>query len=112
MAGHTPGPWQIVPSGDGRLLIAGGRSPDPVTEARNIWVAEVYLPKPNPPGIDSMWDFLTVPEAMANARLISRAPRLLEVCQASLSCLEDDSRPGWRTWTVRELRRVIEEAGG
>lgn len=109
-ANYTKGPWKLVPAGDGRLLIAGGRAPDPVTRARHLWIAEVKLPNPAEERIP--WDFLTMPEAMANAKLIKQAPKLLEMCQAALSLITDDGHAGGPTWTIKSLERVITEAGG
>lgn len=110
MAGtiYTQGPWQLVPSGTGKLCIAGGRAPDPVTRARYLWVATVH-PGPGAevraqhPG----WEWQTPEETAANARLVVESPVLLENCQAALALLTDDGTQGGTAWTVGRLRRSI-----
>lgn len=110
MAGqYTPGPWKLVPSGTGELLIAGNRSPDPVTRARYLWVATVHqAPADTVQMNHPTWEFLTVQEAAANARLIQESPLLLEGCQAALSLLTDDGHQGGTTWTVKRLKQLIQ----
>lgn len=79
MPNHTPKPWKIVPDGQGRRLVAGGRSPDPVTRARYLFIAEVFRPgQHEEPGAE-LWNYLTDEESAANERLIERAPLLYDV---------------------------------
>ncbi len=75
MPNHTPHPWKVVPDGQGRRLVTGGRSPDPVTRARYLFIAEVFRPGHCWPH----WENLTAEESAANERLIERAPLLYDV---------------------------------
>jgi hypothetical protein len=72
---YTEPPW-TAHRGIERHVISGGRAPDPVTEARYLWIAEVYdrdSTRSGSPG----WRYLTPEEAQANADLIRAAPYLL-----------------------------------
>lgn len=62
LAKHTPGPWPMVPTGDGKRIEIG---PGLVEGPNGYEVAEVYSD-------DCPWEL-----AEANARLIAAAPELL-----------------------------------
>ncbi len=69
MGEHTPGPWPIELTGDGKRIIVGKG----LVEGPNGYeVAEVYSDDCDPN------------EADANARLIASAPELLEALQVML----------------------------
>ena len=87
---HTPGPWHI------------GMKPGPM----------IY--GPNGEGVADMC-ILMVPndEHKANIRLIAAAPELLELAQAFLSYLEDDSQSPRRKQACLEgARAAIAKATG
>lgn len=69
MTSHTPGPW----TAHGCTLYAG---PNRIAQT---WDAE--------------YDGLPTPEMEANARLIAKAPELLEALQWALSQISDDLDP-------------------
>lgn len=75
---HTPGPWSVQTNGDGSLSIAGGVSPDPITNARYLWVADVKRTQ----NANPMWR--QEEESEANARLMAAAPDLYEAVLAFL----------------------------
>lgn len=63
MSAHTPGPWPLKPTGDGKRFIVG----EGLVEGPNGYdVAEVYS------------DDCDQEEAEANARLIAAAPDMLD----------------------------------
>lgn len=66
MAGHTPGPWRIVPYGDGDALV--------IHDARGDWRV-CFMATPGSTGC--------MEGIEANARLIAAAPDLLEACKAA-----------------------------
>lgn len=72
--GHSEPPWSLVTGGGPNLYLVGARSPDPVTQARHLYIGEVYLP-----GVyaSQAWDNLSLHEAVANAQLVATAPELL-----------------------------------
>lgn len=70
-AAHTPGPWTVQKDGVGRLAIAAAVSPDPGTNARFLWVADV----PQTRQANPLWR--QEEESEANAALIAAAPDLL-----------------------------------
>lgn len=83
---HTPGPWTVGPSEDGRPHLAinwaggTGRSScgyDSWGELATVWGSDDGLRKVSA-------------EAKANARLIAAAPDLLEAAKLGLECAE-----GW-----------------
>lgn len=80
---HTPGPWTVHKDGNGNVRIAGGVSPDPVTNARYLWVASV----PHTQHANPLWR--QTEEREANARLIAAAPDLLEAAQIALEEMDE-----------------------
>ena len=79
---YTPGPWSVQENGDGSVSIAGACSPDPITNARYLWVADVLRTQSSNP----LWR--QEEESEANARLIAAAPSLLEAAQDVIFDLE------------------------
>lgn len=71
-ATHTPGPWRIARTSDGREVIA-----EDAGQILTIAYAQAYLHKASPDD-----------EARANARLIAAAPALLKACEAIITDLE------------------------
>lgn len=65
-AAHTPGPWPIERTGDGKRIIVG---PGLIEGPHGYDIAEVYSDDCDPE------------EATANARLIAAAPELLEALE-------------------------------
>lgn len=98
---HTPGPWTTHKDGMGMVWVAGGVSPDPVTEARYLDVA-IVLRTASP---DPFWR--QVEERDANAQLIAAAPELLEVLGRVMAHCSDGQLP---VMLERQARAVLAKA--
>lgn len=70
-AAHTPGPWPITETGDGKRFVIGEGL---VGGPKGYEVAEVYS------------DDAPYEEAIANARVIAAAPDLLIACRHLVAC--------------------------
>ena len=110
---HTPGPWKLESAGTGEMLIAGGRSPDPITRARYLFIATVS-PAPSREKLSAdqmLWDWLTPEESRANAHLIAAAPELAEAADAYLEAVSNADSAS-ECWVEAEtLRAVLKKAG-
>ena len=87
MASHTPGPW----TAHGCTLYAG---PNRLAQT---WDAE--------------YDGLPTPEMEANARLIAKAPELLEALKWALSQISDDLDPDHQE-ALQNAQAVVQRAEG
>lgn len=112
MSNHTPGPWKAHKPGDlGPMQhdwdITGGVAPDPVTNARYLFVAKVLkTAHPNP-----MWR--QDEENEANARLIASAPDLLEALEAVKAALSQNATyPADLDFVRNVTERAIRKAKG
>jgi len=76
---HTPGPWSL--------------------SAESVYATRVDGPDGNKVALAQylLSEGRSTPEAIANARLISAAPDLLEVCEEILEELLDESSPVYLT---------------
>lgn len=76
MSGHTRGPWMIAPCSEDaeRFDVVSEYEPRPDGTTRANWIAEVDLQDESHPG-----------ENLANARLITAAPDLLEALKGMLA---------------------------
>ena len=96
MPKHTPGPWQICSSDDGRPYIRAGESGPIVAKAYRATVGHGPLP------------------GTANARLIAAAPELLAALEQlvrmdlGLDCCDTDEQA--RRWAVG--RAAVAKAKG
>ena len=93
---HTPGPWNLSKSGDGKSITIG--------EGQSSWgtrVGEVYR------------DDIDSDEADANARLIAAAPEMLEALIDAYKIIrrhENPDLPG--SAELRSIKALIERATG
>lgn len=92
MLKHAPAPWTLLETGDGEWLVSCGRSPDPVTRARHLIIADVMRGSPIVPG--ETWEWLTSEEAKANLQLILASPDLLRLARG-LTRGGGDHEDGW-----------------
>jgi len=99
---HTPKPWKVHKPGEYSptvlsYTITGGVSPDPVTNARYLKLADVYKTRhPNP-----MWR--QEEEVEANAYLMAASPYLLEECKRLM-----DSVYRLLEWLPPDLRHMAQ----
>lgn len=100
---HTPGPWTVQINGDGSRSIAGGVSPDPVTHARYLWVADVKSTRSDNP----LWR--QEEESEANAQLIAAAPDLLAALLSFLRAGE--WTPDFIEDFADDVRHVVSKLG-
>ena len=83
MTKHTPGPWRVVRDGAGALSIASDSvQPDPVTQARYLFVARVERTRSGNP----LWR--QDEESEPNAALIAAAPDLLAALEMAVATIE------------------------
>lgn len=98
MSKHTPGPWHVVPYGDGDSLVVCS---DEAGDFRIAFMATMIGPEE----IDG--------PIRANARLIAAAPELLEALEMCLQWIEDDEAAHGRPFGAGNLaRRAISKAKG
>ena len=89
---HTPLPWSLQVDGTGVHQIAGGRAPDPITEARYEFIATLHYGGPVS-GPESLWRWTTFDEMRANAAFLCRAVNahyeLLEAAERAIDYIEE-----------------------
>ncbi len=89
LTNHTPEPWGVEYDGLGRAMIYGAGAPDPVTEARYLWLATVthHLPA-------QVWLNGEVrvtggkAEGYANAHVMAAGALMLALLEAMLPTLD------------------------
>lgn len=108
MAQPTEGPWEVLSDHNG-IWVAGGRSPDPVTKARYLFVAKVY--DAPPPGGNPIWAWLTHDEALANAARMAAAPDLYDALRGMLATFECCASLA-ELPMIRQAEAALEKADG
>ena len=100
---HTPGPWTVKVGADPRDFIvaepSGNTVCEPNAELFNDW-----------PELDESIRYISVDEAMANARLIAAAPELLAACVEFVRKCECGEARSARSY--RQMKDAIARAEG